>query len=283
MENTKVFHFGCITMLSRLKLLTTLGFGTKGKSWRANAPLELIHSDICGPMRTTSLSQHRYPTKPVRNKTPYEAWTGLKPSIRHFKVFGCVCYAYVPTEKRSKFEQKTWDWKENKVHNLSSNPPPASSHEENDDQSESPPSTPAGISNANLESSSPKSPPPKMRSLSEIYGFLMKGGEDKVYKLKKALYGLKQALRAWLQKCGYFNVSNEKLEKDDGANRAPSSTYRNLIGNLLRLTATRPDIMFATSVLSRFMQGPSQIHFGAAKRILRYLQGTLDYRLVYKP
>ncbi|KAI5325708.1 hypothetical protein L3X38_034782 [Prunus dulcis] len=41
--------------------------------------------------------------------------------------------------------------------------------------------------------------------------------------------------------------------------------------------------MYTTSLLSRFMQNRSQIHYGAAKRILRYLQGTIDYGIQYKP
>ncbi|KAL8116794.1 hypothetical protein AgCh_023088 [Apium graveolens] len=64
--------------------------------------------------------------------------------------------------------------------------------------------------------------------------------------------------------------------------RVDSSPYRSLVGSLLYLTATRPDIMFVPTLLSRFKQNPSQIHFGAAKRILRYLQGTLDYDICYK-
>ncbi|XP_069146088.1 secreted RxLR effector protein 161-like [Solanum lycopersicum] len=40
--------------------------------------------------------------------------------------------------------------------------------------------------------------------------------------------------------------------------------------------------MFAASLLSRFMQEPSQVHIGAAKCILRYLQGTIDYGIMYK-
>ena len=40
--------------------------------------------------------------------------------------------------------------------------------------------------------------------------------------------------------------------------------------------------MFAASLLSRFMQEPSQLHFDAAKLVLRYLQGTMDYGIMYK-
>ncbi|KAL0306277.1 UNVERIFIED_CONTAM: Secreted RxLR effector protein [Sesamum radiatum] len=40
--------------------------------------------------------------------------------------------------------------------------------------------------------------------------------------------------------------------------------------------------MFATCLLSRFMQSPSQVHYAAAKRILRYLRGTKDFGIWYK-
>ena len=68
-----------------------------------------------------------------------------------------------------------------------------------------------------------------------------------------------------------------KLSKDDGAAQTDGKVYRSLIGSLLYLTATRPDIVFTVNYLSRFMQSPSQIHFVAAKRVLRYLKGTLDF------
>lgn len=40
--------------------------------------------------------------------------------------------------------------------------------------------------------------------------------------------------------------------------------------------------MFATSLLSRFMNSPSHIHFGAAKRVLRYIQRTMDYEIRFE-
>ncbi|XP_048326840.1 secreted RxLR effector protein 161-like [Ziziphus jujuba] len=75
----------------------------------------------------------------------------------------------------------------------------------------------------------------------------------------------------------------QTMKKEDGSPPANSSTFRSLIGSLLYLTTTRPDIMYATSLLSRFMQNPTQVHYGAAKRILRYLQETKDYVIWYRP
>nr|KYP47718.1 Retrovirus-related Pol polyprotein from transposon TNT 1-94 [Cajanus cajan] len=77
-------------------------------------------------------------------------------------------------------------------------------------------------------------------------------------------------------------VTNEKLQKVDGEPEADASRYMSLVGSLLYLTATRPDIMYATTLLSRFMQKPSQIHYGTGKRILRYLQGTREFVIWYK-
>jgi len=69
----------------------------------------------------------------------------------------------------------------------------------------------------------------------------------------------------------------EKLSKDDGFDNVDEGHYRSLIGCLMYLTATRPDIMFAISLLSHFMHCPSEMHLKAAKRVLRYIKGTIDY------
>lgn len=52
---------------------------------------------------------------------------------------------------------------------------------------------------------------------------------------------------------------------NDGPKKADSHVYRSLVGSLLYFTHTLPDIMQATSLLSRFMQSPSRIHYGTAK------------------
>ena len=50
---------------------------------------------------------NRSPTLAVRNKTPEEAWSGTKPSVAHFRVFGCLSYAHVPDSKRTKLDNKS--------------------------------------------------------------------------------------------------------------------------------------------------------------------------------
>ncbi|XP_074361226.1 secreted RxLR effector protein 161-like [Apium graveolens] len=54
-----------------------------------------------------------------------------------------------------------------------------------------------------------------------------------------------------------------------------------MIGGLRYLVHTRPDIAFAVGIISRFMEHPTVMHMNAAKRVLRYIKGTLDYGLVY--
>ncbi|RVW21330.1 Retrovirus-related Pol polyprotein from transposon RE1 [Vitis vinifera] len=73
----------------------------------------------------------------------------------------------------------------------------------------------------------------------------------------------------------------EKFSKDDGTEKVDESQYRSLIGCLMYLTATRPDIMFSVSLLSRFMHCASEVHFQAAKRIVRYIKGTTNYGIKY--
>jgi len=51
-------------------------------------------------------------------------------------------------------------------------------------------------------------------------------------------------------------------------------SYRRLIGRLLYLNSTRPDITFITQQLSQFLSNPTQAHYNAALRVLRYLKGS---------
>lgn len=59
----------------------------------------------------------------------------------------------------------------------------------------------------------------------------------------------------------------------DGSPPANATSFRSTIGALQYLSITRPDIAYAVNKLSQFMHQPSQLHWAAAKRLLRY--GTL--------
>lgn len=72
------------------------------------------------------------------------------------------------------------------------------------------------------------------------------------------------------------------VERGNSLMKEDHAMYRVLVGSLLYLSCwTRPDICFAVSELSRFVSDPGEIHMKAAKRVLRYLKGTMDLRLNY--
>jgi hypothetical protein len=60
-----------------------------------------------------------------------------------------------------------------------------------------------------------------------------------------------------------------------------STLYHQLIGSLMYLVNTRPDICFVVNTLSQFMVEPRRVHWVAAKHVLRYLCGMVDYGLDY--
>lgn len=67
---------------------------------------------------------------------------------------------------------------------------------------------------------------------------------------------------------------NLKLDKREDEARVDESQYRRLVGRLLYLQATRPDIVYAVNVLSQFVGDPRASHLEAANRVLRYLKAT---------
>ncbi|ODM21132.1 hypothetical protein SI65_04185 [Aspergillus cristatus] len=75
-----------------------------------------------------------------------------------------------------------------------------------------------------------------------------------------------------------------KLEAPDSSllGRAEHKLFRRLIGRLIFLViATRPDIAFAVNQLSQYLAEPRKVHLAAAKHVLRYVKGTIYYRLTF--
>ena len=71
------------------------------------------------------------------------------------------------------------------------------------------------------------------------------------------------------------------LDKDENGKSVDMTVYRGMIGSLLYLTASRPDIMFSVCMCARYQANPKESHLTAIKRIFRYLVGTKNLGLWY--
>ncbi|KAJ9564858.1 hypothetical protein OSB04_000824 [Centaurea solstitialis] len=71
------------------------------------------------------------------------------------------------------------------------------------------------------------------------------------------------------------------LDKDSNGKPVDVTLYRGMIGSLLYLTASRPDIMYSTCLCARYQAEPKESHLTAVKRIFRYLKGTPNLGLWY--
>ena len=74
---------------------------------------------------------------------------------------------------------------------------------------------------------------------------------------------------------------NMKLLNNDTLEVVDATLYRQIIGSLMYLTYTRPDICFVVNNPSQYMVNPKHIHLVGAKHVMRYLKGNLDYGLIY--
>jgi hypothetical protein len=72
-----------------------------------------------------------------------------------------------------------------------------------------------------------------------------------------------------------------KLSREQNEMDFDSTILRKLVGSLMYLTATRPDIMYGVSLISRFMDTPKNSHWQAGKRLLRYIAGTMNHGILY--
>ncbi|XP_019195716.1 PREDICTED: uncharacterized protein LOC109189560 [Ipomoea nil] len=75
--------------------------------------------------------------------------------------------------------------------------------------------------------------------------------------------------------------TSTKVSKDDTGESVDNTVYRSLIGSLLYLTASRPDIMFIVGMCARYQSDPKESHLIAAKRIFKYIKGKIQYGLWY--
>nr|GEY21447.1 hypothetical protein [Tanacetum cinerariifolium] len=157
--------------------------------------------------------------------------------------------------------------------------------------------------------------------VSQPEGFIDPEFPNHVYRLKKALYDLKQAPHAWYDKLSSFLIEHgftkgivdptlftrrhggdillvqkhgldecdsmstpmatERLDADLEGTPTDQTTYRRMIGGLMYLTASRPDIAYFSFVCARYQARPTVKHLKEVKRIFRYLRQSYNKGLWY--
>jgi hypothetical protein len=75
--------------------------------------------------------------------------------------------------------------------------------------------------------------------------------------------------------------TNSKLDACSDMEKVDSTMFRQMVGSLRYLCNSRPDICYSVSVISKFMHDPRKPHLVAAKRIFRYIKGTVDFGLIF--
>ena len=75
--------------------------------------------------------------------------------------------------------------------------------------------------------------------------------------------------------------SSIRLDADSEGKKINEKLYRSLIGSLLYLTASRPDILFAVCICARFQSSPTETHLKAVKRIFKYIACTVKLGIWY--
>ncbi|GJR18143.1 hypothetical protein Tco_0966670 [Tanacetum coccineum] len=76
-------------------------------------------------------------------------------------------------------------------------------------------------------------------------------------------------------------VEKSKLDEDKEGKTVDPLHYHGMIGTLLYLTSSRPDLQFAICMCARYQARPTEKHLHAVKRIFRYLRGTVNRGLWY--
>ncbi|GKB96521.1 retrovirus-related pol polyprotein from transposon TNT 1-94 [Tanacetum coccineum] len=127
--------------------------------------------------------------------------------------------------------------------------------------------------------------------VSQLEGFVDPDQPTHVYHLKKALYGFKagslgcEILKKFgMDLCDPVDtpmVDRLKLDEDPLGIPVDQTRFCSMVGSLMYLTASRPDLVFAVCMCARYQASPTKKHLEALKRVFRYLRGTINWGLWY--
>jgi hypothetical protein len=82
----------------------------------------------------------------------------------------------------------------------------------------------------------------------------------------------------------HFNsiVAKCEVKADEGDLVEDTIMYKRIVGSLIYMTITRPDLSYAVGVVNQFMQTPRKPHLDVVRRILKYIKHTLQCGIFYE-
>ncbi|GJR10436.1 copia protein [Tanacetum coccineum] len=110
--------------------------------------------------------------------------------------------------------------------------------------------------------------------VSQPEGFVDPNHPTHVYHRKKALMDLCDPVDTPM-------VDRLKLDEDPLGILVDQTLFRSMVGSLMYLTASRPDLVFAVCMCARYQASPTKKHLEALKQVFRYLRGTINWGLWY--
>jgi hypothetical protein len=120
--------------------------------------------------------------------------------------------------------------------------------------------------------------------ISNLLGIRIERGDEEL-KLSQRFYAEKLLEEVGMTECKTVNTPaiEEDLNRENSPLLTDRNNYRKLVGCLIYLSNTsRPDIAYAVNRCARRVSEPKEVDLIAAKRVLRYIKGTLDYKIIYK-
>ncbi|GJY58578.1 retrovirus-related pol polyprotein from transposon TNT 1-94 [Tanacetum coccineum] len=258
---------------------------------------------------TACYTQNRSLIHTLHNKTPYELVHDKKPDLSFLRIFGALCYPTNDSEDLGKLKAKADigffvgyapNRKGYRIYNKRTRQIMETIHVTFDELTEqtapvhssSGPNpnllTPGPISSGLVPNSAPAIPyvPPTNRDLELLFQpifdeyFVTPTGDD-----------------LFIRKTGKHTIHNFDLHKSDPVDTPmvertkldenlsgipfDQTQYRSMIGSLMYLTASRPDLVFVVCMCARYQSKPTKKHLEAVKRVFRYLQGSINMGLWY--
>ncbi|XP_024037607.1 uncharacterized protein LOC112097218 [Citrus clementina] len=114
-------------------------------------------------------------------------------------------------------------------------------------------------------------------------GIEVKKQEDGIF-ISQESYAKEILKKFKMNDCNLISTPMEckvKPSKYDEGEEVDPTFFKSLVRSLCYLTCTRLDILYVVGLVSQYMENPKITHFKAAKRILRYIKGTIDFDLLY--